>query len=71
LSFVSRFKEDGALVLLRNNPGLLEAEQNKLVSHLEQLAARMRMDFMCISPNDSNAITEILPGTAVNSDLRP
>src|SRR5580704_4762993 len=33
-SFISRFKDDGALVLVLNNPGKLAEEQNKLVSRL-------------------------------------
>jgi hypothetical protein len=70
LSFVSRFKDDGALALVLNYANQLEADQSKLVSRLEHLAERMRMDFMCLSLNDAAAIPEILPAAIVQRQLR-
>jgi hypothetical protein len=69
-SFASRFKADGAFVLVLNDLDKSQADLEKLMERLQQLAGRMRMDFISISPADHAAAIEILPAAMMRRDVR-
>jgi hypothetical protein len=59
--FAARFRSDGALALVLNEPACSPEALEALLARLEQLAGRLGMDFVPLLPGHTAAVMDILP----------
>ena len=59
--FATRFRTDGALALVLNEPDSSPAALEKLLARLEQLAGRLGIDFVPLLSGNEAAVLGILP----------
>jgi hypothetical protein len=59
--FTACHRADGVLALMLNHPGAPPLEAKKLSHQMEQLAARLGMDYVSLGPNNDGVFVDVVP----------
>jgi len=68
-NFVARFKTDGVLALMVDNPSAPPTILARTLSQLNQVAARLNVDFLSLTSDNNGLLKIAVPPTQVSRDL--